>query len=118
MTRARLALRLLLRHWRAGELRLLMAAVIVAVAAVCAVSWLADRVAGASGARAAELLAADRAVQTTEAIPADWIEQAKALGLTTARTAEFPSVVLAEGQPQRVAVKAVRGPEALRGGEE
>lgn len=115
MTRARLALRLLLRHWRAGELRLLMAAVIVAVAAVCAVSWLADRVAGASGARAAELLAADNAVQMTESIPAAWLEQAQELGLQTARTAEFPSVVLADEQPQLVSVKAVEAPYPLRG---
>lgn len=115
MRRSRLALRLLVRDWRAGELRLLAAAVVVAVAAVCSVSWLADRVAGASGARAAELLAADSAVQTTEAIPTAWIEQAKAFGLTTARTAEFPSVVLAGEQPQLVAVKAVEAPYPLRG---
>src|SRR5699024_1901561 len=84
-------------------------------AAVCAVSWLADRVAGASGARAAELLAADRVVQMHEAIPEDWIRQALELGLRTARTAEFPSVVLAGEQPQLVAVKAVEAPYPLRG---
>lgn len=115
MRRSRLALRLLARDWRTGEIRLLAAAVVVAVAAVCAVSWLAERVAGASGARAAELLAADRAVQTTEPVPQAWLDQAQTLGLTTARTAEFPSVVLAGDRPLLVAVKAVEAPYPLRG---
>ena len=115
MRRARLAGRLLVRDWRAGEVRLLAAAVVIAVTAVCAVSWLADRVAGATGARAAELLAADRVVQTTEVIPSEWISQAHELGLTTVRTAEFPSVVLAGDRPQLVAVKAVEAPYPLRG---
>lgn len=115
MRRVRLAGRLLARDWRAGEVRLLAAAVVIAVTAVCAVSWLADRVAGATGARAAELLAADRVVQTTEVIPSEWISQAHELGLTTVRTAEFPSVVLAGDRPQLVAVKAVEAPYPLRG---
>jgi putative ABC transport system permease protein len=115
MKRWRLALRLLARDWRAGEVRLLAAAVVVAVAAVTAVAWLADRVGAASGARAAELLAADRAVLTTTALPEEWLRQAQAFGLKTARTAEFPSVVLAAERPQLVAVKAVEAPYPLRG---
>lgn len=115
MRRAGLAWRLLRRDWRAGELRLLAAALVTAVAAVCAVSWLAERVAAASGYRAAELLAADRAVQGSEPFPADWLDRARELGLTVARTAEFPSVVLAGDRPQLVAVKAVEAPYPLRG---
>lgn len=115
MKQAKLAWCLLARDWRAGELQLLAAALVIAVTAVCAVSWLADRVAAASGSRAAELLAADRVVQSTEAIPADWLQHAQALGLSTARTAEFPSVVLADDKPHLVAVKAVEAPYPLRG---
>src|SRR5690625_2015133 len=115
MKQARLGWRLLTRDWRAGELQLLAAAVVIAVAAVCAVTWLADRVATASGSRAAELLAADRVVQSTEEIPAEWLREARDLGLTTARSAEFPSVVLANDKPQLVAVKAVESPYPLRG---
>lgn len=115
MKQARLGWRLLARDWRAGELQLLAAAVVIAVAAVCAVTWLADRVATASGSRAAELLAADRVVLSTEEIPAEWLREARDLGLTTARSAEFPSVVLANDKPQLVAVKAVESPYPLRG---
>ncbi len=115
MRRARLALRLLRRDWRAGELRLLAAAVVVAVAAVSAVSWLAERVGGAGGERAAELLGADRAVRSAEPIPEEWLQQARELGLAYARSAEFPSVVLAGDATQLVSVKAVERGYPLRG---
>jgi putative ABC transport system permease protein len=39
----RLALRLLARDWRAGELRLLAAAVVIAVGAVTAIGFFSDR---------------------------------------------------------------------------
>ena len=115
MNAARLALRLLGRDWRAGELRLLAAAVVIAVAAVSAVAWLADRVSAASGGQAAELLAAHRAVRSSQPIPQDWLAKADELGLRRARTAEFPSVVLAEERTQLVSVKAVEAGYPLRG---
>jgi len=115
MRRSLLALRLLRRDWRAGELRLLAAAVVVAVAAVSAVSWLAERVGGASGGRAAELLGADRAVSSSEPAPAEWLARASELGLEYVRTAEFPSVVLAGDATQLVSVKAVEEGYPLRG---
>ena len=110
-----LALRLLYRDWRGGELRLLALAVIVAVAAVTGVAWLADRVAGATEARAADLLAADRAVEYGELIPDEWVERAEALGLDTAVTATFPTVVLAGDANRLVSAKAVSDAYPLRG---
>ncbi|MEX0374642.1 ABC transporter permease [Spiribacter pallidus] len=110
-----LALKLLYRDWRGGELRLLALAVVIAVAAVTGVAWLADRVAGATEARAADLLAADRAVESTEPIPAEWIQRATAQGLETARTAVFPTVVLTESANRLVSAKAVSPGYPLRG---
>lgn len=115
MKTARLAWRLLGRDWRAGELRLLAAAVVLAVAAVSAVSWLAERVSGASAGRAAELLGADRQVRSNDPIPEAWLAKARELGLQHARTAEFASVVLAGERTQLVAVKAVERDYPLRG---
>lgn len=111
----RQALRLLWRDARAGELRLLVAAVIIAVAAVSGVAWLADRVSQATDARAAELLGGDRVVRSNEPIPRDWVEQAQREGLQTVRSAEFPSVVLAGEQTQLVSLKAVESGYPLRG---
>ena len=110
-----LSLRLLYRDWRGGELRLLALAVVIAVAAVTGVSWLADRVAGATEARAADLLAADRAVEYTESIPTEWIERAHARGLDTALTAVFPTVVLTDTANRLVSAKAVNNGYPLRG---
>ena len=43
------------------------------------------------------------------------VEQAAQLGLTSARTVTFPSVVLANERPLLVQVKAVEPPYPLRG---
>jgi len=46
MNAIKLAFRLLVRDWRAGELRVLAAALVLAVASVGSVSFFADRVKG------------------------------------------------------------------------
>ncbi|RFA31411.1 hypothetical protein CAI21_02005 [Alkalilimnicola ehrlichii] len=111
----RLGLRFLRRDWRAGELRLLAAALVISVAAVSSVAWLAERVSAAGTGRAAELLAADGVARSSDPIPAAWREEAAARGLLHAVTLEFPSVVLAGERSQLVSVKAVEAPYPLRG---
>lgn len=115
MTGLTLSLRLLWRDWRAGELRLLLLATVVAVAAVTSVAWLADRVGAATAGRAATLLAAERLVRSSEPIPQAWLRLAQEAGLATARTTEFASVVLVGERTQLVAVKAVTPDYPLRG---
>lgn len=110
-----LALRLLYRDWRGGELRLLAMAVVIAVAAVTGVAWLAERVSAATELRAADLLAADRAVEYDRPIPSDWVERAEAAGLRTAEIAVFPTVVLTDDQNRLVSAKAVNETYPLRG---
>lgn len=110
-----LALRLLYRDWRGGELRLLAMAVVIAVAAVTGVAWLAERVSAATELRAADLLAADRAVEYSQPIPADWVERAQTAGLRTAQIAVFPTVVLAGDENRLVSAKAVNSTYPLRG---
>jgi len=115
MSAWRQALRLLWRDGRAGELRLLLAAVIIAVAAVSGVAWLADRVSQATDVRAAELLGGDRVVRSNDPIPEEWVERARDYGLQTVRSAEFPSVVVAGDYTQLVSLKAVESGYPLRG---
>lgn len=115
MSYAGLGWRLLRREWAAGELRLLVAALVVAVAAVSSVAWLAERVGAAGTGRVAELLAADRVLRSDDAIPEAWVEEARARGLSVVRTHEFPSVVLAGERDQLASVKAVEDGYPLRG---
>ena len=60
-----LAWKLLIRDWRAGELTVLAAALLVAVASMTGVAFLTDRVGQAVEMRAAESLAADLRLDST-----------------------------------------------------
>ncbi len=105
----------LVRDWRAGELRVLALALMIAVASVTTVGFFTDRVQSVMLYQANELLAADLAVDTPEAPDSAWIEQAKTLGLRTARTLSFASVALSEEDTLLSSVKAVSPPYPLRG---
>jgi len=109
------SLRALRRDWRAGELKVLAAALVIAVASITSVGFFTDRVRLAMGEQAAELLAADQVVSSTRAAPPAWVEQARTLSVRTARYANFPSVVLSGDRPQLVDVKAVSDGYPLRG---
>ncbi|MGD8309385.1 MAG: ABC transporter permease [Chromatiales bacterium] len=110
-----LALRMLSRDWRSRELRLLSVALVVAVAAVTAVGFFTDRVEQAMEGQAAEMLAADLVIEAPDPLPEVLFERAEASGLRTARTLEFPSVVLRGEDPVLVQVKGVSDAYPLRG---
>jgi len=111
--------RLALAHWRSAlrdpGLRLLLAAVLVAVAALSSVAFFADRVERALVLQGAALLAADLVVEQGGPIPADWLAEARRRGLQPARMVSFPSVIVANDRPLLVQVKAVERPYPLRG---
>jgi putative ABC transport system permease protein len=103
------------RALRDPGLRLLLAAVLVAVAALSSVAFFADRVERALVLQGAALMAADLVVEQGEPIPPVWQRQAAQLGLDSARTVTFPSVIIANERPLLVQVKAVEAPYPLRG---
>ncbi len=115
MSAWRLALRLLRRDWRSGELYLLAAALALTVAAMSAVAFFGDRVERGMQRQGGELIAADLAVDDGYPIPDAFSERAQALGLATAGTLEFPSVVVAGDATQLVQVKAADDGYPLRG---
>jgi putative ABC transport system permease protein len=114
-TAIRLGLRLLLREWRGGELRVLTLALLVAVAGITAVGFFVDRMESAMVGRASQLLAADLLVTSRQAIPREMEEQARQMGLDTARTLTTRSVVLAGEFMRLTEVKAVTQGYPLRG---
>ena len=106
------------RDWRAGELRLLAAALVTAVAAVTSVGFLVDRIRLGLERDATQLLGADLVLSSDTPIPPQLVEQAKAAGLATAATVVFPSMALSEKDGDRnalAAVKAVSAGYPLRG---
>ena len=89
---AALALRLLARDWRAGELTLVAVAVVVAVASVTTVGFFADRVHQALSRQANQLLGADLVISGDRALDATFAAEAERRGLKVARMLRFPSM--------------------------
>ena len=115
----RLGWRQLTRDFRAGELRLLVVAVMLAVAALSAVGFFADRIDGGLSRDARQLLGGDAIVASDRPTDGEFTAKARALGLATATTANFPSMGRAPdnqgGATRLVAVKAVSDAYPLRG---
>ena len=111
----RLATRLLRRDWRAGELTVLISALLVAVTAMTGVAFLTDRVGQAVELRAAESLASDLRLYSATPIAEEFAELAHENGLETARIASMPSVVFAGEASTLAAVRATTAGYPLRG---
>ena len=88
-----LVLRFAARDWRSGELRLLLAALLLAVGAVSAISLFVDRLQRALVAESTSFLAADRVIDSSREIPEDFRERAREQGLEVADLITFPSMV-------------------------
>jgi putative ABC transport system permease protein len=114
-----LAARQLARDFRAGELRLLALAVTLAVAALTAVGFFADRLNGGLARDAQQLLGGDAVVVSDQPAPEAFAVQARALGLAVATNEAFPSMARAPdergGASKLVAAKAVSSSYPLRG---
>ncbi|WP_159911203.1 ABC transporter permease [Pantoea sp. 18069] len=111
--------RTLWRDVRAGELRLLIVAVTLAVAALTAVGFFADRLQGGLERDARQLLGGDVVVVSDNPPPALFAERAQQLELQSVVTASFPTMGRASdaqgGASRLVALKSVPAGYPLRG---
>ncbi|HOK12436.1 MAG TPA: FtsX-like permease family protein [Ottowia sp.] len=111
--------RTLWRDLRSGELRLLMVAVTLAVAALTSVGFFADRLQGGLQRDARQLLGGDVVLVSDHAPAPRWARQARAEGLDSALTLGFPTMGRAPdaqgGATRLVALKAVEAGYPLRG---
>lgn len=104
------------RDVRAGDLRLLALAVVIAVAAVSSVGFLSDRVGRALERDAARMLGADLVLETPEQAEQQWLDEARGRGLSAIRVWRFPSMVgSADGDLQLASIKVVESGYPLRG---
>ncbi|MEE9354917.1 MAG: FtsX-like permease family protein [Methylococcaceae bacterium] len=115
MNRFSLAIRLLFRDGRSGELTLLVLALIIAVTSSTAISLFADRLHRTMSSQAADFLAADLVITSSEEIPVTWLEEATKLNLNQARTAEFSTVLMENDELLLAGIKAVSHKYPLRG---
>ena len=111
--------RTLWRDVRSGELRLLILAVTLAVAALTAVGFFADRLQGGLQRDARQLLGGDAVISSDNKPPAAFEERARALGLQVVHTLGFPTMARASdaqgGAAKLVALKTVEAGYPLRG---
>jgi len=111
--------RSLTRDLRAGELRLLMVAVTLAVAALTAVGFFADRLKGGLQRDARQLMGGDAVVSSDNPIPEAFLAQVKSLGLQQTISLSFPTMArapeLAGGGIKLVSLKVVAEGYPLRG---
>ena len=119
MQKILLALKLLRRNAHAAEVRVLMIALMIAVASVTSVAFVADRVAAALTRQAGELIAADVVVISDKPTPQRYLDEANRLTLQQAEAVTFPSMVAgdeARGQGVNLAeIKAITDGFPLRG---
>jgi len=110
-----LALRLLWRDWRGGEIRLLFIALVMAVTSVTGIALFTDRLEKALILESANILAADRVLISRQPPPEAILDYAESLGLRTARILSFTSMVFSDSGNMLVAAKAVSSEYPLRG---
>lgn len=115
----RLSLTMILRDWRAGELRFLLAALALAVASLSAVGFFTDRMGATLSRDANQLLGADLVAHSSAPLPRAWRAEAARLGLHTADVVELISMVISGDKPdggtRLVELKAVGPGYPLRG---
>jgi putative ABC transport system permease protein len=111
----KLSWRLLLRDWKSGELTVLGIALVIAVTSLTAVAFLTDRVSQAVALRAAESLAADLRLGSSQVLPSQYLDMAQQAGLQTASMITMPSVVFDQDRSTLSAVRAVSDNYPLRG---
>jgi putative ABC transport system permease protein len=104
----RQGLRMSARDWRAGELRLLAVALVIAVAAVTSVGFLVDRIRLGLERDASQLLGADLVLISDTPIATGLQERAIAAKLQTASTVTFPSMAMNVNDADANALAAVK----------
>ena len=115
MRTLRLALRMMLRDLRAGELHLLGLAIVIAVASLTSVGFLADRVGRALDREANQLLGGDLLLRADRPWPEAFVDEARERGLQTAKTVLFTSMASTAEAAVLGGVKVVEDAYPLRG---
>ncbi len=114
-TPLRLSLNFLRRDWRAGEWRVLLLALVLAVGSLATVGLFADRVRQALQQQAQSLIGADLRITSTRPFPSDYRKSAEAKGLQVVQSRTFPSMVSFGEKVLLSEMQAVEAGYPLRG---
>ena len=114
-----LSLRMTWSDWRAGELRFLLVALVIAVAALSSVGFFVDRLRTGLTQNAHQLLGADLVISADAPIPTEWTDEAKQRALIMTQTVVMSSMAQSgtgdTSQSKLASLKAVGDGYPLRG---
>jgi len=110
-----LSLNLLRRDWRAGEWRVLLLALLLAVGSLATVGLFADRVRQALQQQAESLIGADLRITSTRPFAPDYRKQAEARSLRVVESRTFPSMVSHREQVLLSEIQSAQDGYPLRG---
>lgn len=115
MNHFKLSFRMLYRDWRAGELNVLVLALVIAVSGMATVGFFADRVELALSRESNQLLGADLLVISSKPLPNHYADEASRLGLSVSSVTKFPSMISNGENNLLTELKAVTEGYPLRG---
>ncbi|NVK58324.1 MAG: FtsX-like permease family protein [Alteromonadaceae bacterium] len=110
-----LAWRLFKHEARRGELTIILFAIILSVASVLSLSLFSERLQSALVERSSQFIAADSQLRSRKPISEDWLSQAQAQGLATARQVSTRSMAFGESLMSLVDLRAVSDTYPLKG---
>lgn len=110
-----LAFRFFWRDFKAGELTLLLAAVVLAVSVVTSISIFAERMRSTLVTEAGSVLAADLALQGSQPAAPAWVVWAEDLAIQQAAVVSFASMLFSDTGQQLASVRAVSPSYPLKG---
>ncbi|MGI2260177.1 ABC transporter permease [Shewanella sp. GXUN23E] len=110
-----LALRLFRRELQQGQLLLIILAIMLAVLSVSGLAGVSERLQAAINGQAATFIAADRIIDSPEALPDTMLDKASELGLRQVTSMRFNSMLFGDDGFQLVTVRAVGPGYPLRG---
>ena len=110
-----LAWRLFRHETKRGELTIILLAIILSVASVLSLSLFSERLKSALTEKSAEFIAADRVLDSSQAVDLAWIEKAQEMGLNTAHQTYARSMVFANEQMDLVDLRAAGTGYPLKG---
>lgn len=95
------------REWRSPSLLIVWLALSLAVACVLALGSIGDRMEKGLSQQSREFMAGDRTLRNSREVPAEWIDEARRLGLTVGEQLSFATMTFAGDTPQLADAKAV-----------
>ena len=111
----KLAWQLLLSQYKAGDLRVLLFALVLAVTSITAVNFFTNRIAQHLNSEGGLLLGGDMVVISDHVLPSSYHVAAQQAGLQTTTTLEFSSMAINGENNQLAEVKALSEGFPLRG---